>query len=179
MQNHVKLAHSPVRSLLSFSVLMGFYVLLSGQLHSAYLMIVGALCCLAVVFFMRHLRILDKESMPFEHWSRTLAYGPWLLWQILVSNLDVARRVWSLDPHIEPQLTKLPHQLKSAYGLATYANSITLTPGTVTVEIADDHLLIHALTQQAAQDLHDGEMHRRVLQLEEAVTPPQLPGDTP
>lgn len=161
--------HSPVRSFLSFCVLMGFYALLSGQLHSAYLMIVGAICCAVVVLLMRHLGILDKESMPVEHWARTARYTPWLLWQIVVSNLDVARRVWSLEPHIAPQMTRLPHELKTAYGLATYANSITLTPGTVTVEVGPDQLLVHALTHEAIEDLRGGEMHRRIKNIEEAT----------
>lgn len=145
---------------------MGFYALLSGQLHSGYLMIVGAACCAVVVLLMRHLDSLDEESMPFEMWGRTLMYAPWLLWQILLSNLDVARRVWSLQPYISPRMARLPHELKSSFGLATYANSITLTPGTVTVEVGENQLLVHALTEQAVQDLESGEMHRRVQHIE-------------
>lgn len=148
---------------------MGFYALLSGQFHSAYLMIVGALCCVLILLLGRRLDVLDEESLPYEYWVKTALYAPWLLWQVLLSNLAIARRVWTLDPKITPQMLRIPHELESAFGIATYANSITLTPGTVTIEIGKDQFLVHALTQDAADDLLGGDMHDRVKAIESGV----------
>lgn len=155
-----------MRSTLLFVLLMIFYALLSGQFHSSYLMIVGAIACAAIVALTSHMDGVDEESVPAEYWLRTMFYVPWLLWQIILANIDVARWVWSGNLNISPCLVRLPHRLKSPYGIATYANSITLTPGTVTLEANESQLLVHALTHEAAQDLLDGEMLRHVQNIE-------------
>lgn len=150
-----------------FVSLFAFYVVLSGQISSMYLMSAGAVSCLAITALCVRLGIADDEGMPVEYWPRTAVYIPWLLWQVLLANIDVLKRVWKpgkLD--IQPHMIEVPHELRTPYGLATYMNSITLTPGTVTVDVGEDTLLIHALTKGAADDLLEGEMHRRVQRVE-------------
>jgi multicomponent Na+:H+ antiporter subunit E len=153
-----------------FVSLMAFYVVLSGQVvgpGAPKLMIMGAVTCAAITLLARRLGILDDEGLPFRYWLRTAAYMPWLMWQVLLANIDVLKRVWKpgkLD--IDPQMIRVPHELRTAYGVATYMNSITLTPGTVTVDVGEDELLVHALTTEAAEDLQSGEMHRRVKHVE-------------
>lgn len=147
--------------------LFAFYVVLSGQIHSPFLMAAGAVSCVAVTLLAKRLGIVDDEGLPYRWWGPTLKYSPWLMWQIVLANIDVLKRVWKpgrLD--IQPQMIKVPHELRTAYGVATYMNSITLTPGTVTVDVGKDYFLVHALTQAAADDLLGGEMHRRVQQIE-------------
>ena len=160
-----------LRAIVLFFSLFGFYALLSGQFHSTYLMVVGAICCALIVALSSYMRGLDREGVPFEHWSKTFFYIPWLLWQILLSNLDVARRVWSPKVAISPCVVTIPHRLRTPFGIATYANSITLTPGTVTVDIGASEFLVHALTQEAAQDLLGGDMHKKVLHVEGSDVP--------
>lgn len=153
-----------------FVSLLAFYVVLSGQIHSTYLMGAGVVTCLGVTALARRLGIVDDEGVPFQYWFRTLRYLPWLMWQVLLANIDVLKRVWKpgkLD--IAPQMITVPHELRTPYGLATFMNSITLTPGTVTVEVGDGELLVHALTREAADDLLSGEMHRRVKAIEGPV----------
>ncbi|PRP97652.1 putative monovalent cation/H antiporter subunit E [Enhygromyxa salina] len=150
-----------------FVSLMAFYVVLSGQIHSAFLMGAGLVCSAAITLLSKRLGIIDDEGMPFRWWFRTLKYLPWLLWQVFLANIDVLKRVWKIGQlDIQPQMITVPHELRTAYGVATYVNSITLTPGTVTVEVGKDELLVHALTTDAANDLLAGEMHRRVLAVE-------------
>ena len=92
-------------------------------------------------------------------------YVPWLAWQVLKSNWDVTKRVWSPNLQVQPSFLRVPCDLRTEFCRATYANSITLTPGTVTVD-AGDTFLIHALHQEAADSLATGDMERRVQGLE-------------
>lgn len=150
-----------------FVSLMAFYVVLSGQIHSMFLMAAGVVCSAAITLLARRLGIVDDEGVPYRWWLRTVRYMPWLMWQVLLANLDVLKRVWKPGPlDIQPQMITVPHELRTAYGVATYMNSITLTPGTVTVDVGKDELLVHALTRGAADDLLGGEMHERVQAVE-------------
>src|SRR5690606_34909565 len=117
------------------------------------------------------------EGMPYRWWLRTVRYAPWLMWQIVLANLDVLKHVWRPKLQIAPRMFTAKHELRTAYGVATYMNSITLTPGTVTVDIGKDELLIHALTQAAVDGVLNGEMHRRVLAIEGTVVGPDLGPD--
>jgi multicomponent Na+:H+ antiporter subunit E len=155
-----------VRPLLLLLTLEAFYLTLSGQFHNRFLMIAGGVCCLGVTLISRHMRTVDDEGMPVRFWLKTALYVPWLMWQVFLANIDVAKRVWAPGLPIAPKMIKIPHSLKSGYGIATYANSITLTPGTVTVEAGDGEFLVHALTDEAAADLEGGEMHKRCKNIE-------------
>ena len=86
--------------------------------------------------------------------------------EIVLSNLAVARVI--LDPKlpIHPRILRVPAGQRSDLGQVIYANSITLTPGTVTLDVRDGHMLVHALTTESAKGLLTGEMDRRVAQLE-------------
>jgi multicomponent Na+:H+ antiporter subunit E len=150
-----------------FVSLMAFYVVLSGQIHSLFLMTAGLVCSAAITLLAKRLGIVDDEGVPYRWWPRTAKYLPWLMWQIFLANIDVLKRVWKIGPlDIQPQMISVPLDLRTAYGVATYMNSITLTPGTVTVDVGKDELLVHALTKAAADDLLSGEMHERVRAVE-------------
>ncbi len=155
-----------MRTVVLSVTLFAFYCLLSGQFHNAYLMKVGAVMCVAIALLARHMGTDDDEGLPVRYWLRTAMYAPWLLWQVLLANIDVAKRVWSPSLPIRPQMIKVPYRVRTPFGLATYTNSITLTPGTVTVRVEKGVLEVHALTDEAAQDLLSGEMHRRVCKVE-------------
>ena len=148
-------------------VLCGFYAVLSGQFHNSFLMAVGAGCIALIVFLGARMGIVDEESYPGPGvWLRALLYAPYLLWQVIISNIDVLKRVLSPSMPVSPRMVRVPYSTKTAFGTVTYANSITLTPGTVTVEVTDDGLLIHALTAEAADGLKDGSMEAQVKRLE-------------
>ena len=108
--------------------------------------------------------MIDAESVPIAAAGDILRYLPWLLWEIAKSNVVVVRAI--LTNRCEPCWVETPASQRTELGLATYANSITLTPGTVTVDANGPMMEVHALTQEAADDLESGEMDRRVTQME-------------
>jgi len=77
----------------------------------------------------------------------------------------VARRVWEPQLPVHPVWTRLDTRVKTPVEKTLYANSITLTPGTLTTDVRDDHFLIHALSQDGVDELRGGEMERRILRL--------------
>jgi multicomponent Na+:H+ antiporter subunit E len=168
-----------MHSLVLFVSLLAFYVVLSGQIGSVFLMSAGVVTCLAVTFLAKRLGIVDDEGIPYRWWWPTLKYLPWLMWQVIIANIDVLKTVWRPKLEIQPQMFTAKHELRTAYGIATYMNSITLTPGTVTVDVGDGEFLIHALTQAAADGVASGEMHRRVLALEGGKPSPGADGGQP
>ncbi len=156
------------RALMLFVVLYATWLLLSGH-YDATLMAYGVLSCALVVLLVRHLGILDDEVLPIHLGVRPLLYAPWLLKEIVISNFSVARVI--LDPRlpIHPRILRVEASQKTDVGRVIYANSITLTPGTVTLDVRGNRLLVHALTTGSAAGLESGEMDRRVSHLEEAA----------
>lgn len=156
------------RALILFIALFASWLLLSGH-YDAALITYGAASCVLVVALVAHLDILDVEALPVHLGIRPLLYFPWLMKEIVLSNLAVARVI--LDPRlpIHPRILRIEASQKTDVGRVTYANSITLTPGTVTLDVRDGKLLVHALTTHSAEGLLTGEMDRRVSILEAAA----------
>lgn len=146
----------------------GLWLLLSGYFDVPLLLGFGVLSCALVVFVAWRTEVIDPEERPLRlrFNLHIFSYWPWLLWQIVLSNLDVAKRI--LDPKlpISPTLITLRPTQRSDLGRVIYANSITLTPGTVTTALSGDTLEVHALTREAADSLLEGDMDRRVTRLE-------------
>jgi len=122
----------------------------------------GLASSLVVALLSRSLDIVDRESTPFDLTARTIPYVIWLGWQVVLSNLEVIRRVLRPRPDDRASILRVPTSQQSDLGKVTYANSITLTPGTVTLALSGSTLTVHALTPAAAAGLRDGEMDRRV-----------------
>lgn len=147
-------------------ILTVFWLALSGH-YTTLLLIIGAACVGVTVWLTHRMRVLDDEGHPIELSARTLFYYPWLLVEIVKSAWAVTRII--LRPgriEASPTLTEVTATQKSGAGVATYANSITLTPGTVTVLQDDALLTVHALTEAGADDVEAGEMDRRVTAFE-------------
>lgn len=149
-----------------FVMLLGVWLLNSG--HYTPLMLSFAVAsCLLVVVLGRRMDIVDDEAMPVHLLPRTLAYLPWLVKEIFVSNLDVARRVLSpARPRISPRIIEAETSQHSDLGRVIYANSITLTPGTVSIRVHGSHITVHAIADEVAEGLLEGGMDRRVTRLE-------------
>jgi multicomponent Na+:H+ antiporter subunit E len=144
-----------------------FWLALSGH-YTATLIGAGAICSALCVLAAIRLRAADTEGHPVELFRGALTYFPWLSWEIAKSAWTVTKIILHPRLPISPTMTTVRASQKSAAGIATYANSITLTPGTITVG-ADDHVLIvHALTGDGALDLEGGAMDRRVTRFESA-----------
>ncbi|MFQ5654632.1 MAG: Na+/H+ antiporter subunit E [Planctomycetota bacterium] len=157
-----------MRAAVLFVSLLAFWLLLSGQ-SRPYLLAAGVLCSAFVTWLSTRMGLVDTEGQPLRGIPRFLRYFPWLLWQIVLSNIDVARRVWSPDLPISPRMVEVPRQIRRPLATVVFANSITLTPGTVTVLVGEDTLLVHALTEEAESTLLTGEMQRRVKAIEGSV----------
>jgi multicomponent Na+:H+ antiporter subunit E len=147
------------------AVLSAFWRRLSG-FFSPFLLPAGAGCAIVVVLFASRMRMLDDETLPMVFWRAIFVYWPWLVKEIVKSGWTVTRIV--LDPRlpISPTLIRFTPSQRTAVGLATHANSITLTPGTITVEADPREFLVHALTRDGAAGCVDSEMDRRVRTLE-------------
>lgn len=146
-------------------ILFIFWLLLSGY-FTAFLVTMGALSAVAIVLLGRRMAVIDREGHPIHLSWRALGYWPWLIKEIAKSAWAVSRII--LDPAlpISPRLVRAKTSQKTAIGVVTYANSITLTPGTISVDVKPGEILVHALTRESAEGLLEGEMDRRVTDFE-------------
>lgn len=149
-----------------FSLLFAFWLLLSGM-YVPFLVTAGVGCSVFVYWLARRMGLIDRESFPFRLAGRAVfSYWPWLGGEILKSGWDVSKRI--LDPRlpISPTLVEFVPTQKTDLGLVIHANSITLTPGTISVEVEPGRFLVHALTAEGAAGLAGSEMDRRCTELE-------------
>lgn len=146
--------------------LYGLWLLLSG--HPEPLLLVLGLCSTAlVVLIALRMDVIDHESHPLHLTFKLPAYWVWLAWEIIKANLSVSRIVLTPGLPISPTVVRVNASQKSELGQVIYANSITLTPGTVSMRLEDGRIEVHALTASMARDLEGGDMDRRVSRLEE------------
>lgn len=154
-----------VRTVIMALVAYAVWLLWSG-IYEPLLLTLGAASCIFVVLICRPMGLLDEEGVPIHVLPRLITYIPWLVLAIVKSNIDVALRILNPRLPISPRLVRVKAGQKTDLGRVIYANSITLTPGTVTCAVDGDELTIHALTREAADDLMSGDMDRRVTRLE-------------
>ncbi len=125
----------------------------------------GLLSCLLVVWLSHRMQLTDHESIPLHRLHRIAFYWLWLAGQILKSNIQVTRQIITQDIH--PATRKLPTTQQTDQGRVTYANSITLTPGTLSYEVESDVIHVHALHRSSFKDLAKGVMDSKVNNVEE------------
>lgn len=101
-----------------------------------------------------------------------LRYGMTLLLEIVKANLTVSRIIFSGSEEVRPQLVQFDVDLKKNRHLVALANSITLTPGTITVDLHDNHFLVHALDESMVEGLDDGVFVQQLMQMEKAHMAP-------
>lgn len=145
-------------------VLACFWLLLSGYFKPL-LLGLGAASCIFVAWITLRDSLIDEQSVLTQiRWGPWLRYSVWLGVQIVKASIDVGARI--IDPRmpISPVVDHVPADL-SDLGKVIYANSITLTPGTVSINLTDDAIVVHSLTQEGMDDLKAGEMYRRVKEL--------------
>ena len=145
--------------------LFAIWVLLSGH-YTPLMLLFGVLSTLFVVFLATRADLIDQETQPVLIKPSVLFYWVWLGREIIKSNIDVTRRILSPGLPISPTVFTVRAGQKTELGRVTYANSITLVPGTVTMDVDGDVFTVHALTREAAADLKRGEMNRRVCNVE-------------
>lgn len=154
-----------MRALSLVVILFAFWLLLSGY-FAPFLLTMGVASAVAVAMLGRRMDLVDHEGHPIHLSWRLILYWPWLFKEIAKSAWDVARIILSPRLPISPTLVRAKTSQKTTVGLVTYANSITLTPGTISVDVKKGEILVHALTRDGAAGLLEGEMDRRVTRFE-------------
>ena len=156
-----------MRHLLGLATILAIFWLINSG-HFTYLLLTfGFLSVIGILLISRRMEHVDGKFEPSVIMSMRLPfYLMWLLWEIIKSNIDVVIRVWRGENHISPVVFKVPANQKTEACRTLYANSITMTPGTITLYVHDDSFEVHALSREAAEELKRGEMDRRVSSLE-------------
>lgn len=154
-----------IRSILLLGWLLLAWLLWSGH-SEALLLALGAASALVVLAIVRRMDLADDEAEPYELLPGLAVYVPWLLWQIARANLHVARLILSPSLPVRPRLMRVRAGQATDLGKVIHANSITLTPGTIALDVRGDTILVHALDAASAAGLRSGEMDRRVSGLE-------------
>jgi multicomponent Na+:H+ antiporter subunit E len=162
-----------INRIVLFAALLALWLLLSGHTEPL-LLAYGVASSAVVVAIVHRLDVIDEEGVPLASLPLIWRFWPWLTGEIVKANLEVMRRILAPRLDISPQIFHFSPSQKTAAGLVTHANSITLTPGTVTVEIEEDgRFLVHALTRDFAEgtaatagsDRIEGEIGRRITAL--------------
>ena len=142
----------------STALLFALWLLLSGR-REPWLLAIGLSAAAAIAWLHGRQPGLPDLTIPFVRFMRYLL---WLSCRIAASNLHVARLI--LDPRlpIAPRLIRCPTQLHNPVALTLLANSITLTPGTITAEVRPSELVVHALDEESASDVTTGAFEQRI-----------------
>ena len=143
-----------MKYIITFFILFLNWVIWSGMFDAFHLSL-GVISCLLVIY-MSHDILFTREKFTSKHLIeviRFIKYIPWLLYQIVLSNIYVARLVMSPKMPIEPYMIRVKVRLKKDISIVTYANSITLTPGTITADIKEGEFCVHCISKKVADDL--------------------------
>ena len=152
-----------IKALLLFVFYFVIWLLLSGH-YDPLLLTLGVLSCITCLYVTWKAKFIDEEGLPLHLLIRLPIYTIWLFKEIIKANIDTAKIILLNNP--DPQNFRVKSSQKTEAGKVTYANSITLTPGTVTTELDGDILEVHALSSDMADDVKSGVMDKKVSWLE-------------
>lgn len=155
---------SLARTLILLLLLIIAWVLWSGYLKPL-LLGLGALSCLLTLWIVRRMGYFKGDMFAFHYDWRLLGYWAWLGAEVVKSSLEVAGVILRPRLVVEPTVVDIDGQGLGPVDLAVLGNSITLTPGTLTLDVYENRLRVHALTKAGAAALQSGEMKRRVMAL--------------
>ena len=151
-----------MKYIIAFFILFLNWVIWSGMFDASHLSL-GVISCLLIIY-MSHDILFTSKKITSKHLIeviRFIKYIPWLLYQIVLSNIYVARLVMNPNMPIDPQVIRFKTKLKKNISMVTFANSITITPGTITADIKEGEFYVHCISRKVADDL-PGEMEDRV-----------------
>ena len=152
-----------IKALLLFVFYFVIWLLLSGH-YDPLLLTLGVLSCITCLYVTWKAKFIDEEGLPLHLLIRLPIYTLWLFKEIIKANNDTAKIIIINNP--DPQNFRVKSSQKTEAGKVTYANSITLTPGTVTTVLDGDILEVHALSSDMADDVKSGVMDKKVSWLE-------------
>lgn len=142
--------------LVTFTILLTFWLLLSGHFDFLHVLL-GVASSLFVAYVSQDALIGHTDIRSnVQKVGRFVSYLPWLFYQIVLANLDVVYRTLHHRMPIDPAILSFQTDLKTDFGMATLANSITLTPGTVTLDVHEGRFVVHVLSKEPAESLLRG-----------------------
>lgn len=151
--------------------MLALWLLMSG-IYTTLLIGLGVVSCLIAVWVAHRLGILDAEGVPITiNPLGMIRYAGWLIVEILKADWAVTRVILAPDMNLRQRMIRVPATENSDIGKVIYANSITITPGTLTVEIEKDSFIVHALTDEAADFEALADMNSRVCSVEGTTVP--------
>ncbi len=144
------------------ALLFVLWILLSGK-FSLLLLSLGGGSVVLTLFLAKRMNVIDHESYPVHLYAKFPSFFAYIIGEIIKSNFVMIKRILKFgEIDISPQLINIPAPQKTDLGRVIYANSITLTPGTVSIELAPDEITVHALTKEGADDLLEGSMAKKI-----------------
>ena len=152
-----------MKSFILFFILFSLWLLMSGH-YNVLIISLGIISCAFCVYVAKRGKLIDDEGLPIFFMPRLLNYLIWLFKEILKSNLSTARVI--INGKVEPETFTVKTSQVTDVAKVTYANSITLTPGTVTTKIQKGVFEVHALNSDFGNDVRNNEMDKKVTWLE-------------
>ena len=162
---------SLIHKLSMFVVLFGFWMVLSGRTETKFI-VYGLITALLTTWVTYPLLLVPNKDGSKQYFvfgvsiPKFIMYFFWLMWQLVLANVDVLLATTAQELDIDPKVVRFYFRADNPMASVVLANSITLTPGTVTINVTDDGLYeIHALTKGAAAGVLDGSMQKKVADL--------------
>ena len=152
-----------MKSFILFFILFSLWLLMSGH-YNVLIVSLGIISCAFCVYVAKRGKLIDDEGLPIFFMPRILNYLIWLFKEILKSNLSTAKVI--INGKVEPETFTVKTSQVTDVAKVTYANSITLTPGTVTTKIQKGVFEVHALNSDFGNDVRTNEMDKKVTWLE-------------
>ena len=146
--------------------LVAAWLLWSG-IYKPLLLGLGLFSCVLTIYIKHRMEYFQTEVFALQFGRRLIGYWLWLAKEVVKSSLDVARIIVSPSLPISPQVLTIKASSETPVDLVTLANSITLTPGTLALDVYKGEITVHALTKAGADELRKNEMDRRILALRE------------
>lgn len=154
-----------VRAITLGVVLFGLWLLLSGYFEP-FLLGGAVFSVVLVVYLANRMDVVDQEGLPVHLGLGLVTYLPWLVLEIIKANIAVAKVVLKPSLPISPTVVRFHGLQKTDVGRFIFANSITITPGTITIAVEGEELEVHALVAEMVDGMEEGPMNRRIAALE-------------
>ncbi|MGI9538407.1 MAG: Na+/H+ antiporter subunit E [Desulfocapsaceae bacterium] len=155
-----------MRHALALSILLSAFWLVNSGHYTPLLLTFMLASVASIVALSHYMDMVDGEAQPLTITFTLPIYLLWLAKEVVLANVVVAKCVWQGKKAISPRTIVVTASQKTDLGIVIYANSITLTPGTVSIDLEDNKILVHALNEESAAGLLSGEMDRRVCRVE-------------
>ena len=148
--------------ILLITALLAIAWLLWSGLFKPLLLGLGALSCALTIYVLHRMGYFSNETFAFRYSYRLVGYWIWLGKEVVLSSIEVSRLVLSPRLNVDPRVVRINVSGLDLVDQALLGNSVTLTPGTLTLDVHEGNMLVHALTPKGAAALQAGEMQRRV-----------------